>query len=176
MATVLKPDPFNAVLLDSPSLEVTLEQQNIIKKVLELACSDSRFAQKAYDAIWHVLTVGNARVPEITSLSPDTAAIGSAPFNMTVGGKEFTETSQVLFNGAPITAGLVGNNLIARVNVSGYLNPGQVSVGVLDNGVLSNLMQFTLTASRREGEKDTEPSGKDKILESKKASEVLDRK
>ncbi len=51
-------DPFNPVLLgrDSKTFDPSIEQQNLIKHILSYACSDSRFAQKAYSAIMQVLT------------------------------------------------------------------------------------------------------------------------
>lgn len=49
-------DVFRPVLLNSPSLLHTDEQDLYIKKVLEKCCSDSQFARKAYEAISFILS------------------------------------------------------------------------------------------------------------------------
>jgi hypothetical protein len=67
-------DAFNPVLVKSPRLQTTEEQNLYIQKVLDVSCSDSRFAQKAYGAILLILD-GNKplpteEVPEGTPLTP----------------------------------------------------------------------------------------------------------
>lgn len=49
-------DVFRPVLLNSPSLHHTDEQDFYIKKILEKCCSDSQFAKKAYEAIKFVMS------------------------------------------------------------------------------------------------------------------------
>jgi hypothetical protein len=48
-------EPYNAVLREKRPLDVSLEQREYIQDILSIACSDSRFAQKAYAAIMRVL-------------------------------------------------------------------------------------------------------------------------
>ena len=48
-------DPYNPVLREERPLDVSLEQKEYIQDILNVACSDSRFAQKAYAAIMRVL-------------------------------------------------------------------------------------------------------------------------
>jgi hypothetical protein len=55
-------DTFKPTLMSAESLAfpVSVEQKLAIKEILRTACSDTRFAEKAYDAIEYVLTTGPA--------------------------------------------------------------------------------------------------------------------
>lgn len=58
-------DIFNPLLTkEVPAFDVTLEQWDAIDYVLKYSCSDSRFAQKAHDAIWHILMTPAEIMPE----------------------------------------------------------------------------------------------------------------
>ena len=92
-------DPFVPLLFDSESLNVSLEQQQYIKKVLDKSSSDSRFADKAFVAIMYVLTHGKTKMPELTSLTPNSAELGDPSFTLHVHGKNFGQGSVIIFAG-----------------------------------------------------------------------------
>jgi len=144
--TPLYQDPFAPVLFNSPPLVLTDEQRLYIREILETACSDSRFAEKAYVAIARVLTGGETVVAEVTSLSPDTAIIGDPSFDIHVMGTGFKSNSVIVFNGfeEPTTV-VSATELTTGVNMPLWLAPAVVPVGVGTDGVLSNLMDFTFT-------------------------------
>src|SRR5262245_54140968 len=99
-ATVFRRDSFAPVLLNSKTLEVSLEQDELIQEILETACSDSRFAQKAYTAIRLVLTAGQAKIPTVSNVNPSTAVAGSGPVSISVIGTNFDSGSKVLVAGS----------------------------------------------------------------------------
>lgn len=188
MASVLHPDPFNVTLLESPSLAVTLEQQNVIKKVLELACSDSRFAQKAYDAIWRTLTVGVVKIPSVTGLSPRSVAIGQPSFDIHITGTNFNSASVILFNGyEEPTTFVSATEVTTGVNMDVWQAAATVPIMVKNDDIVSNAAMFTFTAAPPQADEGSVlakavvadklvETPKEKFLESKKAAEVLDRK
>ena len=92
-------DPFAPILFSSEKLEVSLEQQEYIKLILNKACSDTRFAEKAYASILIVLTQGGVKPPVVTSLNPSSVKIGEPAFDIHVIGSNFTDSSKILFNG-----------------------------------------------------------------------------
>lgn len=145
MPVVLHPDPFSAVLLSSPALPVTDEQKELIREVLNTACSDSRFAQKAYIAIYLILTGGIAKVPKVTSLSPNTVDIGSPSFDIHVHGTGFTPLSKIVFNGFEEPTTFVSpTELTTGVNMPLWLAPAVVPVAVLsEDGVMSDPLSFS---------------------------------
>lgn len=147
MPTILHPDPFGAVLLNSTTLLVTDEQKNLIREVLETACSDSRFAEKAYVAIWRILTAGSAVVPKVTSLTPNSAEVGDPSFLLHVHGTGFTAGSIIMFNGGEEpTTYVSATELTTTVNMTTVSVASTVPVAVLSSeGVLSDSMNFTFT-------------------------------
>jgi hypothetical protein len=146
MPSVLKPDPFNAVLLNSPPLVVTNEQKDIIRKILDKACSDSRFADKAYAAITYVLLGNNVRAPTVTSLTPNSAEIGDPAFTLHVHGTNFDSTSKIYFNGLEEPTTLVSaTEVTTGVNMPLWTAPAVVPVTVVKNGVASDPMNFEFT-------------------------------
>ena len=144
MPTVLHPDPFNAVLLSSESFVVSQEQKDYIKKVLDRACSDSRFAEKAYAAIYLILTGGSVVVPEVTSLNPGSATVGDADFTLHVMGSGFTAGSKIYFNGGEEpTTYVSATELTTGVNMATVTGPSTVPVAVLsEDGVMSDAVNF----------------------------------
>jgi hypothetical protein len=145
--SVLHPDRFNAVLLDSPPLNVTQEQSNIISQILETSCSDSAFAKKAYNAIIHVLTVGITRAPTITSLVPSSVELGSPSFDLHIHGTGFNESSVIQFAGVDEPTTLISNKEITTgVNMDVWLGPDSVEVRVKNGDVVSDPSSFTFVA------------------------------
>lgn len=144
-------DAFSPVLFNSPPLNVTLEQQRYIKEILETACSDSRFAEKAYVAIWYVLTHGNTPAPEVTSLTPNSVVLGSPDFTIHVRGSNFTQTDKIVFAGQEEPTTFVSpTELTTGVNMSVWVGPDAVPVLVQSaNGVMSSSQTFTFTSAAR---------------------------
>jgi IPT/TIG domain len=158
MPTVLKPDPFSAVLLNSPALIVTEEQSLLIRKVLDTSSSDTRFADKAYVSIWKILTGGSVVPPKITSLTPNSATVGDPSFLLHVIGTGFTSGSTVVFNGGEEpTTYASATELTTQVDMSTVSGASVVPVYVSSNGVLSDPVMFTFNdvAARKAPVTDT---------------------
>jgi len=147
MPSVLKPDPFSATLLNSVALVVSNEQAEYIKKILDKACSDSRFADKAFIAIMKVLTSGSVKAPAISSLTPNSAEVGDPSFLLHVHGTNFTSGSIIMFNGGEEPTTFVSaTELTTAVNMSTVLVPSVVPVNVISaEGVMSDFLNFTFT-------------------------------
>jgi hypothetical protein len=137
-------DPFSPVLLSSSALDVTQEQKDYIKKVLDKACSDSRFAEKAYVAIAFILAGGSATVPEITSLNPGSVTLGDPDFTLHVLGSGFSTLSKIIFNGSEEPTTYVSDTeLTTGVNMATAITAATVPVHVVSgDGVLSNAVNF----------------------------------
>jgi hypothetical protein len=141
-------DPFKPVLLSATStpLVVNDERSTYIRAILDKACSDSRFAQKAYDSILLVLTAGQTLPPVVTSLSPNNAKIGDQTFDIHVMGTGFNSHSRIIFAGQVEPTTLVSpTELTTGVNMDMWLGPDVLPVQVQDSstGVVSNSMDFT---------------------------------
>ena len=147
LVRALYQDPFSPVLLSSPALMVTDEQKGYVKKVLDKACSDSRFSDKAYIAITKILTGGSVKVPTVATLTPNSAEVGDPSFTLHVHGTNFTSLSKIVFNGGEEPTTFVSaTELTTIVNMTTVSGPSVASVGVLsEDGVLSNQMNFTFT-------------------------------
>ena len=144
MPVVRHEDPFSATLLSSEVLPVTLEQRVLIKKVLDKACSDSRFSDKAYVAIDKILTGGAVVPPVVTSLNPGSATVGDPSFTLHVLGSGFTPGSIIVFNGGEeVTAFVSDTELTTEVDMSTVTVASAVPVAVLNvDGVLSDAQSF----------------------------------
>lgn len=148
MPTVIHPDPFNAVLLSSVPLAVTSEQGAYIKRVLDRACSDSRFAEKAYLAIWYILTAEPTVPPVITGLNPASVVLGSPNFTLHVMGTGFTPDSSIIWNGSPEPTTFVSETeLTTEVDMSTAAVAVDIPVFVESGGVMSDAMTFSFTES-----------------------------
>lgn len=148
MPSVRYPDPFAAVLLTSEPLAVTNEQKNYIREILETACSDSRFADKAYIAIMLVLTGQKTVPPVVNSLVPNSVAIGQPSFDIHVMGTGFTPTSVIVFNGYDEPTTFVSETeLTTGINMDVWTAPSApLPVHVRNaDGVLSDPQTFTFT-------------------------------
>ena len=139
---------YQPLLLDSEAVEISQEQRLYIRKVLELTSSDMQFANKAFDAIEYILIKGPVTVPEVTSLSPASAAIGDPYFDIHVHGTDFTPESKIVFNGfEEPTVFVSATELTTGVNMPLWLAPVTVPVSVLSvDGVMSNSVDFEFTA------------------------------
>lgn len=144
MATV-QVDPFNPVLIMPNPLAVSDEQLDNIKAILETACSDSRFATKAYNAIVLTLTAESV-TPILTSLTPDTGVAGTPLVEVTVVGENFEAGSVVLQAGAPVNTSFVSEEeLTASLDLSGAI-AGVLAISVRNSSQLtSNVVNFTVT-------------------------------
>jgi len=104
-ATVLEAplyqDPFHPVLLDSPVLHTSPEQERYIKDVLDICCSDSAFAKKAYAALQYILTAAPPVAPVLTSLTPSTTVI-DVPVSVSVAGTDFVDGASVHVDGSMV--------------------------------------------------------------------------
>lgn len=149
MPAILHSDVFSPALLESESLVVSLEQQNRIRDILRYSSSDSKFADKAFDAIWFVLTNGSAVPPVVTSLNPSTVVIGSPDFDVHVVGTGFTPDSKIIFAGVEEpTTHVSDTELTTGVNMTLWVGADSVPVSVANsNGIVSDPMMFTFTAA-----------------------------
>lgn len=140
-------DIFNATLVESESLEISLEQQYLIREILEKACSDTAFAKKAYAAIYLVLTKGPTPAPSITSLNPTTIAIGDPSTTLHVVGENFGPTPTIVFNGFDEPTTVVSpTEITTGINMDVWAAPAVVPVTVRTNdGITSEPMNFEFT-------------------------------
>jgi hypothetical protein len=176
MPTVKNPDPFSAVLLNSPPLVVSQEQKDYIRKILDKACSDSRFADKAYAAIAYVLLGNNIRAATVTSLTPNSAEIGDPAFTLHVHGTNFDSGTVIFFNGLPEPTTLVSaTEVTTGVNMPLWVAPAVVPVHVEKGGVVSESVNFTFTDGVALLGVSAGPELK-KIKETEEAKKVLDKK
>lgn len=91
---------------------------------------------------------GPSLVPEITSISPNTIALGSAPFTLTVNGSNFNLKSVVEWNGhARATTYVSGSQLKAAIMATDVLSSGTASIRVFNpdpGGGTSPSQAFTI--------------------------------
>ncbi len=165
----LYPDPFNPAEPVNP-LVVDDAQKANIKAILNTACSDSRFAQKAYIAILKTLS-GDVFVPVLESLSPDTAASGTATNPVIFTGLNFDPGAEVMQAGVPIGTVFVDETqLEANVNLSGA-QAGVLAMSVRNSsGLTSNVVNFTVTEALNTlgvARKEDESKKEEKSLEVK---------
>lgn len=146
---VLHHDPFNPILFNSPALEITEEQRQFLWEVYQTGASDSRFAQKMYNATLVILTTGSVEPPVVASLNPATAPLGSANFTLHVTGTGFGPQSKIVWNGGVEPTTFVSEGeLTTMVNMDTAQQAVQIPVQVQnENGVLSNSLQFDITAA-----------------------------
>jgi len=144
MATVVHPDPFSAVLLSSPPLVVTEEQSRYIREVLDISCSDSKFAEKAYTAITRILSGGTVAVPTLTSLNPATG-LTLTSITLTAMGTNFTPGSKIVVSGVEQETTFVSETELNALVALG--EEGVLPVAVLTGeDILTDSVPFTVTA------------------------------
>jgi len=149
-------DPWSPVLKNSPSLQTTEEQELYIREILEICCSDSAFAKKAYLALQHILTGAAPEPPVLSSISPNTSVV-DLPVSLTVTGTGFTSTSVIQFNGPAVTTFVSETSLTAEVTAPAA--EGVVPVTVDVDGTIVGPVDFTVTPvvgvlSSKLGDKD----------------------
>jgi hypothetical protein len=143
---LLRSDPFAAVLLASVPLAVSEEQKMYVKEILDIACSDSRFAEKAYVAISRVLMGLPTKIPILSSLTPSSAEIGDPNFTLHVHGQNFTSSSVIIFNGGEESTTYVSaTELTTGVDMTTATIPVVVPVAVRDMDIQSEPLMFTFT-------------------------------
>jgi len=155
-------DPWSPVLKNSPSLQTTPEQELYIREILEICCSDSAFAKKAYLALQHILTGVPAEAPIVSSLNPASAVIGDPSFDIHVLGTGFDAGSVITFNGIDEPTLLVSETeLTTGVNMSLWSAPATVPVAVKNGDLVSESVNFEFTSpallSVKESKKDLGP-------------------
>lgn len=147
-------DPFHPTFkAGTPPSLTTAEQRWYIHEILETACSDSKFVEKAYEAILLVLLAGYdpavpaPPTPVVTSTTPNTIVVGDPDFVLHVFGTGFTATSEIFIKGvvAPTTF-ISESELSTPIDMALVVTPGTAVIDVRDQGVVSNGMDFTVTA------------------------------
>jgi len=146
---VFHQDPYRPVLTNSESLDVSPEQDRLIRDVLDLGASDSRFATKMYDAIRYILTTPSVALPEVESINPTSAVLGSPNFDIHVTGKGFESGSTILWNGGEEPTTFVSNTeLKTGVDMSTAITATTLPVSVQNsNGLISNTVEFEFLAA-----------------------------
>jgi hypothetical protein len=142
-------DPFYPVLKSSSALEVSDEQNMLLKEILKICSSDNQFAAKAFDAITRILT-GAPPKPVVTSLVPNSAEIGDASFILHVNGSGFDLGSVINFAGHDEPTTLISPNEVnTGVDMSVWKGADVLPVFVRNsNGVVSESKDFTFTMSQ----------------------------
>ena len=143
-------DPHNPVLRDPETkiATITVEQEGLIRQVLLLASSDTRFAQKAAEAIRAIMTTGSTNLPVITSIEPASKPIGSTQFKLKTKGTGFSQLDTIYVNGNAVpTLYVSATELNTDVSLASVSEPASYPVAVMSgSGVVSNSMLFQATA------------------------------
>jgi hypothetical protein len=147
MPIIIRQDVFHPTLIESSSLVLSDEQRRVVREILEVACSDSAFAEKAYESIYYALTQTPTIPPVVTSLEPASAVIGSEPFDIHVKGTGFTPDSAIVFAGQVEPTTFVSETeLTTGVNMPLWTGPDIVPVAVRNqDNVQSDPMSFEFT-------------------------------
>ncbi|HLJ44665.1 MAG TPA: IPT/TIG domain-containing protein [Bryobacteraceae bacterium] len=91
--------------------------------------------------------------PLVASISPTSAAVGTAGFTLTVNGSNFVSGSTVQFGGVALFTTYVGpTRLIATVTISSIQSPGAIPVSVINpdqktSGFIGFMVSATVTAT-----------------------------
>jgi trimeric autotransporter adhesin len=82
---------------------------------------------------------------QMSQIVPNSATAGVAGFMLTVNGSGFTSSSVVYWNSMALSTQYVsGSQLVAGVPASEVASPTTVQVYVNSNGMVSNMMKFTV--------------------------------
>ena len=86
--------------------------------------------------------------PVLTSISPITASMGSAGITLTATGTSFMQSSQIAWNGAPLTTTFISSTeLQAQIPASSLASAASISVNVITpppGGGSSKALSFTI--------------------------------
>ncbi|HZQ22898.1 MAG TPA: IPT/TIG domain-containing protein [Terriglobales bacterium] len=83
--------------------------------------------------------------PTLTSISPDTALVGTAAFVITVNGTNFGPDATVFWNGLPLPTRFISSKqLVAQVSATNLQFAGPASVFVRSAGMNSNTVTFAV--------------------------------
>jgi hypothetical protein len=145
-------DVFNPVLVNPLTgvANLTIEQIDAIHAILDVACSDSAFADKAYAAIHQVVSGGYTKSPVVGTLVPSNVELGSASFTLRIHGSNFNQSSVIIFAGQEEPTTIISDKEVTTgVDMSVWLGPDSVPVEVMnsDTGVVSNSLSFTFIAT-----------------------------
>lgn len=142
-------DPFAPILLASPPLVTTEEQDTALRVILALTSSDTRFAQKAYDAIKLILSGGSlTSVPVLNTVEPPSGIVGTSNLKMKCKGTSFDSTCTILMNGVAMPTSFTSATEISTdLNLIGATPEVRTVVVRNGLGVTSQSRTFTVTAS-----------------------------
>lgn len=148
--TPFRNEPFAPILFASTPVEISREQEDAIRQVLLLASSDTRFAQKAADALRIILLGGSVpgiQVPVIISVEPPSKVQGSPSFKLKTKGTGFVQGYTIYVNGNPMPTTFVSETeLNTDISLVGITGPKTYPVNVRTiSGILSNTVNFTVT-------------------------------
>ena len=92
-------------------------------------------------------------VPTITSMSPVTRTAGGAGFTLTLTGTNFVNgSSQIYWNGGPLTTVLVNRNLSATITSAMIVQPNEYTVTVKNDtpggGFATDVLTFTVVTTK----------------------------
>ena len=136
-------DPFRPVLLDSPVLHTSPEQERYIKDILDICCSDSAFAKKAYAALQYILTAAPALAPVLSGLTPNTTTV-DVPVSVSVAGTGFVDSSVIKVDGSSVVTNFVSDVELTFSPI--VANEGVQVITVVNPDLLSSeSMDFTVT-------------------------------
>jgi hypothetical protein len=83
--------------------------------------------------------------PTLSTISPDSALVGTAPFFLTVNGQNFGPDAVVFWNGSPLpTIFISSKQLIAHLGAVNLQYAGPVQVVVRSGGFNSNTLIFAV--------------------------------
>lgn len=142
-------DPLNPYLKNSPAVHLTPEQDLYVHEILELCCSDSKFAEKAYLALG-ILFLGSQAPPPVpptvTGLTPNTVVVGAEDFILSVVGTGFTADTLIYIRGVVAPTTLVSaTEVTTAIDMALVLAPTVAPITVMNGDLVSNPMDFTVT-------------------------------
>jgi hypothetical protein len=145
-------DPFHPALrAGTVSFTPTDQQRWYLREVLDICCSDSRFAEKAYDAILLNLlgAVAGSLPASITSLVPSSAEIGDPSFTLHVHGTGFSTGSIINFAGQDEPTTYISNTHVTTgVNMAVWHGADVLPVYIKNpDSTVSNTQMFTFAVT-----------------------------
>jgi hypothetical protein len=151
MTEPVYPDPFHPVLRNSTPATLSLEQLMAIYGAVDIACSDTQFANKLKEAIRYILLGASALpdpIPVLSSISPNSAILGIPSFTLHVHGSDFTPNSIIVFAGQDEPTTYVSpTEITTGINMSVWAGADVLDVQVKNaQGDLSAVVTFEFKA------------------------------